>query len=308
MTMIINCFQIELTNICNYNCIKCPRTPELLTRPKGFMDIKLIEKILKLARKYNSFINFSFFGEPLLHKDFFTILDMSKDIHTIINSNMSLATKETFKHFIDLNLNQLRISIDAVTEKTYSLVRPSNSIKDLDGNIITKNKLSIINQKVKYWHLLNKQTSTRHVYPVSSLNFHEVNSYVNKWKFMLALKDEILIKSIISYGGKIKDLMISNSPCNIWNLRIVTISWNGDITLCNLDTNLSLKIGNINEQPLEDILNNNYQKIKKLSLSKNIYPCTTCIDSNNWSKNIKITKNSDWNINQFKSIYGKNND
>ena len=60
---------IENTNVCNAECVMCPR--EKLTRPYGFMDFSLFEKIVKeiSRRRFTTkSIHFHNFGEPLLDK------------------------------------------------------------------------------------------------------------------------------------------------------------------------------------------------------------------------------------------------
>src|SRR5271165_5737017 len=59
---------IENTNLCNAECVMCPR--ELLSRKRGFMDFGLFEKIIRevsgLKRKPVTHLHG--FGEPMLDK------------------------------------------------------------------------------------------------------------------------------------------------------------------------------------------------------------------------------------------------
>jgi len=71
----LECVQIEITNCCNYKCANCPRSAELMTRPQGYMGMDLLKKIIDESFKVANFINFSFFGEPLLHPKFSEIMD-----------------------------------------------------------------------------------------------------------------------------------------------------------------------------------------------------------------------------------------
>jgi hypothetical protein len=59
---------IENTNLCNADCVICPR--ETLSRKRGFMDFGLFEKIIKEAssESHKPVTHLHGFGEPLLDK------------------------------------------------------------------------------------------------------------------------------------------------------------------------------------------------------------------------------------------------
>jgi len=77
---------MELTNMCNFNCIFCPN--DIMKRPKGMMNlrsaIKLIDEIANDNKK-NSFTRPDLFlelhvmGEPLLHPDVFHIIKYAEE-------------------------------------------------------------------------------------------------------------------------------------------------------------------------------------------------------------------------------------
>jgi len=68
---------------------------------------------------------------------------------------------------------------------------------------------------------------------------------------------------------------------------------------------MDLTCGNINEQSLIEIIDGpEYNRIKALSMTRNIKPCLTCVDANNWSKNMTITRDKPWDLARFKRLYG----
>lgn len=306
--------QIELTNHCNYQCHNCPHSKSLLTRPRGYMSSETFGKIVEQGYKHAHLFNFSFFGEPLLHPRFleFTarIKNRPSKVQWVLNSNLSLATKETFSKLINYRLNNFRISVDASSSETYDVVRPSSSCLDLDGNKVSKeDRFKAIEEKIRYWFALKKHVPTRHVFVASDINKHEIQAYVKKWKSLLSPKDEILVKSVLSYGGKLlTDPLIIKRKCNVWGLRLITIDWQGNVSPCNLDTNMDLIVGNINNATLPQILKSKkYREVKRRSQERKMFPCDKCVDSNNWSKNTTFKKNTPWNpkiLNKFKIIRG----
>ncbi|HXW69779.1 MAG TPA: radical SAM protein, partial [Dissulfurispiraceae bacterium] len=65
---------IELTNVCDFNCIFCPKSE--MKRPYGYMETGLARRIITELKADGicEKITFHIMGEPTLHKDFFGIL------------------------------------------------------------------------------------------------------------------------------------------------------------------------------------------------------------------------------------------
>jgi hypothetical protein len=68
---------IELTNVCHQNCSFCPRSA--LTRPFGYIDVPLLQKIIVQLAAIGSRITFCGMGNPLLHPDFSEIMQFCRD-------------------------------------------------------------------------------------------------------------------------------------------------------------------------------------------------------------------------------------
>lgn len=311
----ISCIQIELTNHCNYKCHFCPQSiykdprhsESPFDRPKGYMDFDLFKQVVKEAYEISRSINFSFFGEQLLHPDFLKFMDVLKsrppDVKIVMNTNLSLATGEFFAKLIDIEIDHFRISIDAATPETYDLVRPGKYYLDLDGNRLKGNRFEAIMNKIRYWFGLNDHRPTRHVFTVSSINRKEVDQYVERWKPLLGETDEILLKTVLTYGGKMKDALNLENPCDVWESDFLTVDWRGRVSPCNLDTNMELELGSFPERSLLELhLSEQRKKLSERSKAREIVPCKFCIDANNIDDNIIVTKNSEYT---YGSISGR---
>lgn len=64
---------IEITNVCNLNCSFCPPT----RRSHEFMKIETFTKILNEVKSYTDLIYFHVKGEPLLHPEIASFLNLS---------------------------------------------------------------------------------------------------------------------------------------------------------------------------------------------------------------------------------------
>ena len=265
------------------------------------MEYDLFVKIFKESQEKVRELNLSFFGEPMLHPRFIDILTHMKTnrggVVLSINTNLSCATKEILRALIDVPFNQVRFSVDAATPETYKLVRPAEFTLDLEGNRFEGNRLDLIDEKIKWWHELRNNIPTRHVFTVSSLNIDELPVYVEKWSPFLSSNDELLAKRLLTYGGKIFDPLIKSHQCNVWNMRFAAIDWQGNVSPCNLDTEMELAIGNIRNSSLEEIINSNaWEDARKHCDERNKPPCNNCIDSNAWStdRNLVLRAGQKW--------------
>ncbi|MCK9225670.1 MAG: radical SAM protein, partial [Candidatus Muirbacterium halophilum] len=132
---------IELTNMCNLNCIMCE-----IDRPRqGFMTIDLFREILNKIKQskysFNMFLPF-WKGEPLLHPQFIEMMEL----YLKMNLNNSIAKNlgfDTNAHFLDKDISEfilksniftvITFSIDAACNNTYSLIRGGDFEKILNN-------------------------------------------------------------------------------------------------------------------------------------------------------------------------------
>jgi len=305
----LHCVQIELTNHCTYRCTFCPqsqwRRSDLSGTPygraKGFMDLDLFRRVVDQANEIAEFINFSFFGEPMMHPRFLKFMDYLKNrnpgLGVVMNTNLSLATRAIFDKLIEIDLTELRISIDAASEHTYNQVRPGRRFVDLDGAAGAGNRFETLCQKAEYWLDRADHTPTKHVFTVNSMNVADVEPFVRRWLGRLGTDDSILTKLVLTYGGKVADTMIRENPCNIWtDNNILTVDWTGCVSPCNLDVNMDLAIGSVQKSALLELHHGEKRKhIERLSKEKQRAPCKKCVDANNWSRNVVFRKGDHWN-------------
>jgi len=303
--------QVELTNHCNYSCRFCPQSQYKkaefadvpFNRNKGFMSFDVFKKAIENADKYCEEMNFSFFGEPTMHPDFLDFITYARQasplLRIVMNTNLSYATRDIFQKLIEVELTELRLSLDAATAETYDQVRPGTYFVDLDGNRSKENRFETICKKAEYWFSLPNHCRTRHVFTVNSKNVSEIKPFVEKWQPHLGKNDFILTKNVLTYGGKVHDTYVKPGPCRIWeNNNFMTVDWQGNVSPCNLDTNMDLALGNLDEHSLLDLHNGeDMMRMANLSRTRELVPCKTCIDSNSYHI-LKVFKKSDqWDEN-----------
>ena len=115
---------IEITNVCNLNCEFCPKSH----RNPEFMNIELFEKILSEIKNYSEHIYFHVKGEPTLHQELGTFLDMAYaygykvNITTngtlIENSKQALLNKPALRQ-VNFSLHSFDANIKTTTMEKY---------------------------------------------------------------------------------------------------------------------------------------------------------------------------------------------
>ena len=119
---------VELTNICNFDCVFCPK--DQMKRPYGYMDVDLAKRIIDELKTKNicEKITFHIMGEPTLHPRFFEILDYAreKEMNVGITTNGAGLSGETGRRLIAYPMYQLDISLQTPDEKSFPLRKARN--------------------------------------------------------------------------------------------------------------------------------------------------------------------------------------
>lgn len=119
---------VELTNRCNFSCVFCPDAR--MTRPRGSMETALAKSALDqiaeldLAEK----VTFHVMGEPLLHPDFFEILDYAHRVGLSVGltTNGALLKPNTIVGLAERDLQQIDISLQSPDEESFRATRGTN--------------------------------------------------------------------------------------------------------------------------------------------------------------------------------------
>lgn len=271
--------RIENTNYCNGQCFMCPYPT--MKRKKGTMTKELYKKIIDESQELKiNYINLHNFGEPLVDKDFVWRVKYakSKNIKRIsTNTNGTLLTKKLAKEIIESGLDELFISVDAATKKSYQKIRIG-----LNYDQVIKN--------IKYLVQLKKQSNSSHPKIILdflefNLNKNETQKFIKKWK---SIVDSVCISQIHDWSNKKKIdigktinnyVEFSHSPCRLPFTEML-VNWDGTVSLCCQDIEGEIILGDVNKESISDIWQNKkYQSIRKAHLNlktKNLPLCQNC--------------------------------
>lgn len=114
---------IELTNICDLNCVFCPKSE--MRRPFGYMDTRLTKGIISEISDNGvcEKITLHVMGEPTLHPDFFDILSYAQErgLKVGLTTNGAGLGRELGKRLLDYNLHQIDISLQTPDPASFAL-------------------------------------------------------------------------------------------------------------------------------------------------------------------------------------------
>jgi len=166
---------IEPLSRCNYRCIMCQlsgwkdgqRTEDLeLKDYKNFIDSQYGLTEIKLQG----------IGEPLLHPDFFKMVEyaVKKKIWVRTTINGSLLENDNYKRLIKSGIHDIQISFDGATKEIFERIRKQSNFDNVVTNLTNLNK---------YANNLNKEVTNMWVL-LQQFNKHQILDFVKIAKKM----------------------------------------------------------------------------------------------------------------------------
>lgn len=279
---------IETTNICNLDCIICPRKE--MKRKLGTISIENFTMIIDRISEYNSSVMLHFCGEPLLDKQIFEKIKycQNKNIKSCISTNTTLLNNENASRLLESGLYKLYICMDGFNKETYEKIRKGANFETTQNNIINFMKLRDKTNKIPIVILQMIRTIDTE---------DEIKDFNQFWKpFNFS---EISIKDFCTWGDQIegiKDLSRQEQrflktnekrpPC-YYPWHSVVILWDGTVIPCCRDFDGKYVLGNIFNNDLDDIWYG--EKLVKLRekhthLEFNNSLCDRCFDMPNMTQ------------------------
>ncbi|MBU1925225.1 MAG: radical SAM protein [Candidatus Omnitrophica bacterium] len=187
---------------CNANCVHCwVHTPKV-THAKGFYDEKLeFEQFKKICDDLSDLmvdkIIFQGDGEPLLHRDFFKMLEYArkKGIQCAFFTNGILLDKDIAQRVVNLGINEIFCSLPAGTAKAYGQINAKQK-KEVFAKILDnlkyltsfRKKMSKISPRLVMTHVIH--TENAHELLEMAKNDVDIDADVARF-YLIRLDDNI---------------------------------------------------------------------------------------------------------------------
>lgn len=274
--------EVDTSYACNYQCPNCPRHVLGHTEKVGFLNNDLLNKIFDEVKKYRMpSIDFSHAGEPLMRKDLPELIRKAKDSYILdrmFHTNGMLLNKELSAELIESGLTKINFSLDAASSEVYKKVRIGGDYDKVISNI---------------YHFLEAKKKTGKSYPrvrvsfvICEQNKHEQEKFYNLWKDKVNI---IAFQQLYNYtqfnlSNNIQSenyLPIKYRCAQLWQL--LTITWEGDILVCERDYAHNHIIGNLKTHSIYECWHsdtlNKFRKLHKDNCWHEIPMCHRCIAS-----------------------------
>jgi radical SAM protein with 4Fe4S-binding SPASM domain len=266
----------EPTTACNLKCPECPSGLRKFTRPIGNADFQLFIKTIDQVKKHAFYLTLYFQGEPLINPDFFKMVEEAKrkKFYVATSSNAHFFNKKNAESTVKSGLDRLIISLDGLTQKTYSKYRVEGELKTVLSGIE-----NLVEAKRK------RKSHTPYIiiqFLAFSHNEHEIEE-VKKLKKQLGV-DEVKIKSAQFYEPDSSDLIpenetltryrksdtgkyeIKNNMVNhcwrLWTSPVIT--QDGQVLPCCFDKDAEHALGDLKTDAFKNIWNDkSYQGFRK---------------------------------------------
>ncbi|GEM_PF-5203508 len=239
---------LELSRACNFDCPFCSR----LDAPSGnHMDLSVAKKVIDEAAKHGPTVFTShMWGEPLLNPkwpEFYRYIKGKSRFNGIsLTTNGYLLTEEVSRKLIDLNVDEVVISLHTFNESEYH-VRIG---KNIDIGIIFSNIFKLLELK---------KCLKSNIKVVVKVFERDINIFENE-KCIEFIKQGAYVENDFydNSGGstnewsEVKNNKEERYPCfHPW--LTCTVNFKGEVSICCVDNKMDLKIGDVTRDSFENI-------------------------------------------------------
>jgi radical SAM protein with 4Fe4S-binding SPASM domain len=266
--------RIELTNKCGAKCNYCAH--QKMTREQGIMSQEVFEKVIADSKKLLPTLQWVYLhgiGESLLDPKVFDRISYTREnlptCLLTLNTTAYNLTKAKSKKLINSGLDVLIVSMSGSSSEDYKKYETGMTYSKVETNIrylIENNsdwKVNIILQIVSQ--------------DVTMPKYEEVRA---KWKdFPVGVAVKRIHPFLDTNQDLVSGIEAQNHICGCVNDTIL-VYWNGELGLCCWDYDNFYKIGNIKDDTLLNLHNNDKMESLRSSMKGGAYleikPCSIC--------------------------------
>jgi len=294
-----NVLNIEPTNRCDLKCVYCPR--DRASKGIGLMDWGLYTRIIDEASLYKRLImlNFHKDGESFLHPRFIDMVRYAKkkDVATTIhiNTNALSWTDEVIDEILYSGIDDITVSLDAAWPETYKKHKGADCLLKAEKNV----RLFLEKRRKRG---LGRPFIRAKIMEFEEVSKEEIGNFFDKWN---GIADFVQVSGIHNWSGAIKDIKITDEssslryPCVIMWYALV-INWNGEATVCSVDWNTEIKVGNVNNTSIHEIWNSDdIKSARRSQINREYFKYNVCKDCVVW---VSIGDLTDW-LSKKKEFY-----
>jgi MoaA/NifB/PqqE/SkfB family radical SAM enzyme len=273
--------RIENTNHCGYDCFFCPR--DKLSRDRGFMPLEDFELVLDRVGSHEGDVDLHGFGEPLLDRRLRDKVALVRErwpaARPRIFSTVGVKVGEGyFEDLVAAGLRRIEISFYGFDRETYRLVHLVDRFDLARRNLIevcrvrraSPQRLTVVVRAFPS-HPTIKQPGG------SGGRIREFRA----WLDGLGV-DVFYERALHNYGdGRDYNTFGEGPPCSVawgYRRRVLQVTWDLDVIPCCFDSNATVKLGNLRQQSLAEILHGEvYRRFIRSHLEDRLEDYPVCL-------------------------------
>ena len=274
---------IEATNACNLRCTMCPRTEMVKSdsfwKTQHFDFDRYKQLIDEGVKEGLCSVKFNYLGEPLLNPKLIDMITYAKQtgvIDVMFNTNATLLDEKMSRRLIASDLDKLFFSFDSPYREKFNQIRKGADYESVLYNI-------------KQFMEIRRNLGSNKPFTRVSMVLMKDNQNENQafQKLFEPIVDAVAFVDYLDHGNQNNPermIVLHGSRkkrfcCpQLWQRMF--IHPDGVVTVCCIDSERNLKVGNIFEQSAKEIwlseAYNNLRELHKNGLYQNISTCSDC--------------------------------
>jgi len=252
---------IELTNVCGLRCSFCP-TKAL---PNTTMDLEFFESVIKEAKGFTREIACHVVGDPLTLPNLEVYLNIINkyNMKAMLTTSGYFMKKHAFETLFHPAVKQINISLNAYNKNDTSITfeQYMQPILKLCHEKVKQKKELFIN--LRMWNLdeiMSEEKFNQELFELLEKEFDvtlDLKSLDPKEKKSIRLENKILLHFDNYFEWpSLKNKNYGHGTCQGLDSHIGILA-NGDVIPCCLDNDAVMKLGNLKEQSLKEIVHGN---------------------------------------------------
>ena len=249
---------IELTNICGLRCSFCP-SKEL---PNTTMELAFFEEVVKEAKGFTHEIACHVVGDPLTLRNLDKYLDIihKHKMKAMLTTSGYFMKKHSFETLFHPAVKQINVSLNAFNKNdtSISFEQYMKAILALCHEKVKQEKEIFIN--LRMWNLdeiMSEKKFNSELFRLLEKEFKvvlDLKSLDPKEKKSIRLENKVLLHFDNYFEWpSLKNKNYGHGTCQGLSSHIGILA-NGDVIPCCLDNDAVMKLGNVKEQSLKEIV------------------------------------------------------
>jgi radical SAM protein with 4Fe4S-binding SPASM domain len=238
----------ELNSTCQMKCAHCTHGVE--TVRKRELSRESFEKAIDEGQRHGlCSVKLNYINEPLLRRDLAGFVRYAKSrgvLNVYFATNGLLLSRERAAELMDAGLSKVMVSLDATTAETFSLMRRSTKLSEIERNI--RGLLELRAERGAAWPLVRVN------FLRTPENQHEAAAFVERWK---GIADSVGFQRQVRMPGVVDDLLGEDDRgagtfrCSFLS-KLLVVDSGGQILPCCTFSGREMAVGNIEDTTLEE--------------------------------------------------------